>query len=260
MRFFFRYVIPATYFESTRIPTVALKIYNGLVEWLPALVFSLYFNEYSTKVIVTVILSYVAFICVYEIGYLTNDYYSELFEDEPRGRGAALADQGPAVHALITVRIIIFLCCTFLLGVSDSVLWWTFHGTLAATFALHNLLPNEMRIGTFFGLSAYRFLGPMIVTLRPEVLSVLVPAAFLNHSLYRTTVYLRGKNTNNKTANASVTPKFGFYAGCLPFSALLSYFYGSFIPLGLCLYFGFVWILYLAASTLTGWKPGPGSQ
>jgi hypothetical protein len=256
MRLFLRYLFPATYFEATRVPSTALKMYNGLVEWIPAFALSLYFNDFRPGTAGTVLLSYAAFICLYEIGYLTNDYHSEGFEADPRGRMAALAGQGAAVYALIAARVLFFILCTWLLGVQGSVFWWTFHGTLLATFALHNILPGDMRVATFFGLSAYRFFGPIIVTLPPEVLTILLPAVLLNHSLYRTTVYLRDKTGG---AAVSVASKFAFYAGCLPFSMLLSIFSGSWLPVGLCLYFAFIWLLYFAASRITGWQPGPAS-
>lgn len=257
MSLFLRFLLPATYFEATRVPTFALKVYNGLVEWLPALAFGLYFNEFRPGAVVIVLLSYAAFISVYEIGYLTNDLLSERFEDDPRGRAARFAGREWVVYALISARIFFFLLCTFLLGVTDSGLWWAFHASLLAVFAMHNTLPNEMRIATFFGLSAYRFLGPLVVALAPQTLAVLIPAVLLNHSLYRTTVYLRGKFGTANVAE-SVPAKIGFYAGCLPLALLLSYLYGSWIPAGLCVYFGFVWVFYWTASQATGWKPGPG--
>ncbi len=257
MKLFFRFLFPATYFEATRVPSLELKIYNGLVEWLPAFAFALYFNDLRPQAVVTVLLSYVAFISLYEIGYLTNDLFSERFEEEPRGRASRFKGSEAVVYALIVVRLVFFLSCTYLLGVADSWLWWGFHLSLLAVFALHNMLPGEMRVATFFCLSAYRFLGPLIVALQPAVLAVLVPAVLLNHSLYRTTVYLRSKFADARVAE-TVLSKLAFYAGCLPLSALLSYLYGSWIPVGLCVYFSLVWVFYLAASRLTGWKPGPG--
>ena len=257
MSLFLRFFFPATYFEATRVRPTALKIYNGLVEWLPAIVLALYFNDFRPAVIVTVLLSYVAFIALYEIGYLTNDLHSERFEEAPRGRASRLNGMTTAVYALIAVRIVFFILCTFLLGVSSSAIWWVFHGSLLAVFLLHNTFSSEMRIATFFCLSAYRFFGPLVIVLPVGALLVLVPAVLLNLSLYRTTVYIRSKFENANVAE-SVSAKLGFYAGCLPFSFVLSYLYGSWIPSVLCIYYGCVWIFYWAASKATGWKPGPG--
>ena len=259
MKTFLRFFFPATYFEATRVPSIALKIYNVLVEGVPALALSLYFNEPSIRVLLTVLLSYIAFISIYEIGYLTNDYYSETFEKAPRGRAARFGGRAVVVQALIVSRLLFFAICTYLLGTSGSVVWWTFHGTLLVTFILHNSLPSDQRTATFFALSAYRFLGAVIVALSPAILAVLLPAVLLNHSLYRTTVYLRSKNERADGGIASVSSKFAFYAGCLPFSILLSLFFGSYLPVALCVYFILVWVLYFAASKITGWAPGPSS-
>ncbi len=255
MKTFLRFFFPATYFEATRVPSLALKIYNGLVEGVPALALSFYYNEFSLQVFLVVLLSYLAFISIYEIGYLTNDFYSESFEADPRGRASRFEGRPLVVMALIASRLIFFAGCTYLLGTSGSLLWWTFHATLLASFALHNSLPSNQRTPTFFALSAYRFFGAVIVSLGPAIIAILLPAVLLNHSLYRTTVYLRSKN--GKAGNASIASKFAFYAGCLPFSILLSVLSGSYLPAVLCIYFFLVWAVYLAVSKITGWKPGP---
>ncbi|HMQ04646.1 MAG TPA: hypothetical protein PKD26_12075 [Pyrinomonadaceae bacterium] len=257
MRLFFRFLFPATYFEATRVPSLELKIYNGLVEWLPAFAFALYFNDLRPQAVLAVLFSYGAFISIYEIGYLTNDLFSEKYEDEPRGRASRFQGSEATVYALIAVRLIFFAIFTSLLGAANSWLWWGFHGSLVAVFALHNILPGEMRVATFFCLSAFRFFGPMIIAVPPLVLMVLFPAVLLNHSLYRTTVYLRSKFQDARVAE-TVLSKLAFYAGCFPLSVLLSFLYDSWIPAGLCVYFGLIWIMYLAASRVTGWKPGPG--
>ena len=250
MKFFLRHFLPVTYFQSTRLNRWALVGYNALVEWFPALALSFFYNNYDLSIIPVVVLSYLGFICIYEIGYITNDFFSERFETEPRGRAKNLPASSAWVGAIIGTRIVFFLAFTYLLGAVDSVLWWVFYGTLATTFALHNVLPSAWRIPTFFGLSTYRYFAPIIIALSPAVLTVLIPALILNNSLYRTTVYLRNKNGDPGDMSGDMGFKLLFYVSCLPFSVMLAVFFDSPLPVVVCIYFLSIWVLFWAATWL----------
>lgn len=250
MKFFLRHFLPITYFQATRLNRWALVGYNALVEWLPAIALSLYYNNFDLAVIRIVLLSYLGFICIYEIGYITNDFLSERFETDPRGRSKELSVTAAWVVALIGARVIFFFAITYFLGAIDNVLWWVFHGTLAATFAMHNLFPSAWRIPTFFGLSTYRYFAPIIIALSPAVLTILLPALVLNNSLYRTTVYLRNKNGDPSDESGGVGFKLAFYIACLPFSIFLAMYFGSPLPVVICGYFLLIWILFWAATKL----------
>jgi len=249
MSTFLRFFLPATYFQASRLNRLSLVGYNGLVEWLPAIFLSVYFNPHGLGIIPTVLISYGAFICIYEIGYITNDFYSERYETDPRGRKSLLSDDIKPVAALIVLRIGFFLLFTYAAGALTSVLWWVFHASLMATFILHNSLPSNLRIPTFFALSTYRFFGPVILSLSGGVIVLLLPAILLNNSLYRVTVYIRNK-TEKKLGSPAVGFKFAFYAGCLPLSVMLSALQDSVMPVVVCLYFVLVWILYWLGAKL----------
>jgi hypothetical protein len=222
--------------------------YNALIEWIPAILLSLSFNGYQPRILLTVGLSYLAFICIYEIGYITNDQISEKFEDEPRGRVVREASTA-AIFGLIAVRIAVFGLCTAVLGAWTNPVWLTFHGTLAISFLLHNILPNDMRIATFFSLSTYRFFAPIVLTVDTQILILLIPVILLNNSVYRLSVYLGNKGAGKRQSLGS---KFGFYIACLPLGLFFTILYGSFLPLVVTAYFLSVWLMYYAFSKATG--------
>lgn len=250
MSFFLRYFLPITYFQASRLNRWALVGYNGLVEWLPAFILSFAFRGLSVSTFNSVILSYLTFICLYEIGYITNDYYSERYESSPRGRlGSVMDGVGSAeIVGVIFARLFFFGLIGYVVGGFSEIKWVVFNSMLAATFTIHNILPSKSRVSTFFSLSSFRFFAPMLLTVPNEVLLVLFPTVLLNNSLYRVTVYIRNKNSLGDETGEAVRYKLWFYFGTIPFSVFLSIFFWSPLPIGLCLYFLLIWSAFFGIS------------
>lgn len=250
MSFFFRYFLPITYFQDSRLNRWALVGYNGLVEWLPAFALSIAYSGLSVSTFTSVILNYLTFICIYEIGYITNDYYSERYESRPRGRlGSIISRVGNAeIIGVIIARLLVFGLIGYFVGGFSEIKWIAFNSMLAATFFLHNILPSKSRVSTFFSLSSFRFFAPMLLTVPNEVLYVLFPTVLLNNSLYRVTVYIRNKSSLGDEAGEAVSYKIWFYFGTIPFSVFLSIFFWSPLPIGLCLYFLLIWSAFFGIS------------
>ncbi len=246
----FRYFLPITYFRATRLNRWELVGYNALIEWIPAIGLSLYFNAFNLPVLATVIVSYLAFISVYEIGYITNDFYSERFESAPRGRLAQLNVTFVTICILIGTRILVFIFATNWLGAWKSNVWWAFYAGLVATFLLHNLIPSEARISTFFALSTFRYFAPIILTLGGPILTVLLPAVLLNNSLYRVTVYTRNKAGDETPTSSRTTEKLIFYLGCIPLSTFFAIYFESYLPLLLCFYHLGVWAMFWTSAAI----------
>lgn len=244
MRFFFRYLLPITYFQASRLNRWALVGYHGLVEWLPAFALSFIYAGPTFAVFRTVLLSYLAFICIYEVGYLSNDYFSERYETDPRGRKGKMPDSATPVYALLVSRLFLFVLVTWVLGCLENPIWLTFHGALLATFVLHNSISSGDRIPTFYALATFRFFGPVILTLDPQALVILLPTVMVNISLYRTTVYLANKTAASSPDRHTLRAKLVFYLGCLPLSVFLSVFFKSVLPAVACAYFMMIWSLY----------------
>lgn len=244
MKIFLRYFLPVSYFQATRLNKWVYVAYNGLVEWIPALALALFYNDFAVSVAGKVLLSYLAFISLYEIGYITNDYFSEKFETDPRGRLEQINGNSSVIYGLIFVRVLFFAVFSYLLGHLTNPLWLTFYSMMLLTFLLHNTVSTELRIPSFFSLSSFRFFAPIIVLLDVKVLIILIPVILLNNSLYRTIVYSSNKGIFILKNRESIKFKLIFYFNCLPFNIFLSVFFKSFLPVGFCIYFILIWIVY----------------
>jgi len=243
MTFFFRYFLPFSYFKSTRLFNLNYAAYHILLEGVPVLLLTLIYSNYSVNALSTALLSYLAFICIYEIGYITNDFYSEKFEEDPRGRSKDKNVALLIIWSLIIVKTIFFLLFSYLLGSLNNFIWWTFHIMLMMTFIFHNIRMKEYRLSTFFSLSVFRFMAPLVLCLPGEIFLFLSSVVMLNYSLFRVITYGVNKNLIEISNRDTTKFKFVYYINCLPLNVLLSVSYRSFLPIIFCLYYIFLWII-----------------
>lgn len=241
MRFLLRNLLPFFYFQTTRLNSVRLAVYHLFLEWIPATLLALYFNPQEPKALITLLLSYAAFISIYEIGYIVNDYFSERFEREPRGR---LTEKGVTPWAIITLilfRAAVFVGLTFVLGVEASALWGAFYFGLVLTFAFHNFWSNDHRLSSFFGLSVFRFLGPLVIVVPLSGLMMLLPAVMLYYSLFRAIAYGAAKGLIAIGSRESFQFKLIHYLNIVPLSVLFAVIFSSPMPIYFCGYYLLFW-------------------
>ncbi len=245
---------PMSYFIKTRLNRLAYVGYNGLVEWLPALLLGLWYSKgmSGAAVVLTLLASYAAFICIYEIGYICNDSFSELYESDPRGRLDDLALSKRAIVFLVAIRLAIFGIITSLLGVGSDPLWIGFYFCLIATFVLHNILPSNQRIGTFYALSTFRFYAPLILLLNQGELVFLLPIVLINNSLYRTKTYILNKSAAEIAEKETDRSKIIYFLTLLPLNCLVTFLEGSFLPLVANFYMLLVWAIYFVWAFMSG--------
>ncbi len=187
------YLLPFSYFWSTRLRNGSI-VFHLLFEWLAAVVVVVVLNPANEMDgLCIALLSYAAFISVYEIGYLANDLFSARHEGDGRLRGP----QGtplPWVVAWVLVRVCLALLITLLLHKTNSVMWWTFFGGLAVVFAMHNhLRDRELKAGTFLWLSWYRFMAPIMFAVSATYLLGIAFACAMTYSAFRQFGYLDSK-------------------------------------------------------------------
>lgn len=256
MRFLLRNLLPFSYFQTTRLNSIRLAVYHLLLEWIPAALLALYFNPQEPGSLITLLLAYAAFISIYEIGYIVNDFFSERREAEPRGRLAEMDVKQWAIIALILFRVAVFAGLTFALGVQANVLWWVFYLGLAATFALHNSGKNDHRLSSFFGLSVFRFLAPLVIVVPLQGLMMLLPAVMLYYSLFRAITYGAAKGLVTIGTRETIQFKLIHYLNIVPLSVLFAVIFGSPIPVYFCSYYllfwGFAFVAIRGKQTLSG--------
>lgn len=190
----FLFLLPFTYFLKTRLKNFKNLVFHGYYEWVSALGILFFFGSYSIEESVQLFLiGYLAFITFYEIGYITNDQYSEKFESNPRAR----RDQNIPSHypiLWIGTRVIIFFAISWFVARNNFGLWSVFYLGLGFSFLMHNILKkNDHRVISFFSLSFFRFFAPVFLFIESPTLKLILPAILFHYSFYRTIIYMDNK-------------------------------------------------------------------
>lgn len=187
------YFVPFTYAFTTRLRQGLA--FHFLFEWAPAGLMVLLFHEGELgAAIVGAILSYIAFISLYEIGYLYNDLVASKREPGGRHRGPQDAGSGWLI-AWCVVRIAIFAAVTIVAGRTADPAWWSFFAGLSIVFALHNVIRElELRVTTFVWLAWFRFMAPMIFIVADEQRLGIAFGGGIAYAFFRTLAYLDAKD------------------------------------------------------------------
>lgn len=187
------YLVPFSYFWSTRLKQGSIG-FHVLFEWLAAAMLVVALADGSPWQSLSVsFLSYLAFISLYEIGYIANDLIMAPREQGGRMRGPQGAS-GAWLALWITLRIAVFFTVTIDLGHNGNLQWWGFFLALAIVFAFHNgLTDREVKAGTFLWLSWFRFMAPVVFAVPVEQLLGIGLGCALSYSAFRQFGYLDSK-------------------------------------------------------------------
>ena len=189
----FVYLLPFTYFYDTRLRSGSVS-FHVIFEWLAAVVLVLAVGAASPAQALTAAgLSYLAFISLYEVGYLVNDLFASRKEAGGRQRGP----QGAGVvwvGAWFVSRLVAFMFVTILMGKLAAPEWWSFFTALAIVFALHNgLTDREFKTATFLWLAWLRFMAPVMFVVQDSQRLGIGLAAAIAYSSFRLFGYLDSK-------------------------------------------------------------------
>lgn len=187
------YLIPFSYFWCTRL-RVGSVWFHFLFEWLAAAVVVVALGGPDWVVALGVAgITYLAFISLYELGYMANDLRAARSEGGGRLRGP----QGAPLHWIVwwvVTRFAVFVLVTIVLGKAADGTWWTFFGGLAVVFFAHNRLNDrELKAGTFMWLSWFRFMAPLMFAVPTSFLTGLAFACAMSYSAFRQFGYLDSK-------------------------------------------------------------------
>lgn len=189
----FIYLLPFTYFYDTRLRTSSVA-FHLVFEWLAAVVLVLLVGgACPVGAWVGAGLSYLAFISLYEIGYLYNDLFSSRKEIDGRQRGPQGA-KGGWVAAWFIARLASFVLATVLIGKWAVPDWWSFFAALCVVFTLHNVLTDrELKAATFLWLAWFRFMAPVMFVVQDKQRLGIGLAAAMAYASFRLFGYLDSK-------------------------------------------------------------------
>ncbi len=189
----FIYLLPFSYFLNTRLRGGSLA-FHAIFEWLAAIIVVLFVGDATpSQALVAAGLSYLAFISIYEIGYLVNDLFAAHKELRGRKRGPQSA-RGGWVAAWFASRLASFALATGLMGALAAPGWWSFFAALCAVFALHNSLTDrEYKTATFLWLAWLRFMAPLIFVVQDSQRLGVGLGAAMAYAAFRMFGYLDSK-------------------------------------------------------------------
>lgn len=214
------YLLPFSYFARTRLFPGSVA-FHMLFEWGAAILLAALFGVDGWNSVWAAFLVYVAFISVYEIGYLGNDLIATRFEAEPRLRGPQEAS-GWWLAAWIASRLAAFAGVTIFLGwAAGSPNWWLFFVVLCVVFTLHNLFRDDaLKAVTFIWLAWFRFVAPVFFILEPSQRMGIIFGGGLLYASFRLFGYLDSKGVLDLAQRKDIRFRAAFFT--LPVSAAIA--------------------------------------
>ncbi|MEQ8362605.1 MAG: hypothetical protein RH948_07010 [Cyclobacteriaceae bacterium] len=178
---------------------------------------------------------YLAFISVYELGYLLNDQMANHREGERR---RAKIFNRLEIIVFAAIRIATFLLMTNLTK-SGTSQWWLWYSVLLAVFLIHNVLKqNGLKVITFSYLAFARFFSPIIILVDMTNVNLLGPI-FVHYVVFRLITYMDSKNLINFNRQTNFFRVIFHLLGGV-FSICLTVFTNSYLPLWISAYYIFI--------------------
>jgi hypothetical protein len=245
------FLFPFGYFLKTRLNTLSAWLFHGYAEYLLGFLLLLYSGLSPIEAFKNFVPGYLAFISIYEIGYIFNDFVSVRFEKNPRKRLSSWNPSSALIMLWVLIRVAFFLAISYYLGVSDNRQWLLFYLSLVIVFALHNSLNKKgYKIFTFVSLAFIRFYAPVFLFLSTGMLLQTLAGVFIHYILFRTITYIDSKDLLRIPDRNSLSFKTAFYALFIPLSGLISILSINWLCLWINLYFLVFWGALLLANKM----------
>ncbi len=241
--------LPLGYFVLTRLNTKRAIIFHAYYEYLSAILLLIYFGSNVENALKYFGLGYLAFIALYEIGYIFNDYFSIKFEVNPRLRIKNIKISLADIIIFIALRISVFLAISYYLKVYSNYSWWIFYIALALMFYLHNILKSKpLKTFTFSSLAFFRFYAPIFPFLAIAGIINTLPGVILFYIFFRTLTYMDSKDLIKFEGRNTIPFKVHYYLLFLPVSIIISILLNHPFTVFFNIYFLLFWLSFLFVS------------
>jgi len=188
-------LIPIVYTFVTRLNTAREFLYVVATQWIPGvwLVSRLGHFDLPTAAGLYAI-GYLAFMCVYEIGYLANDTWDA--SRQPGGRQRFPFAASPAfVAVFVSLRVALWVGISLAFGRLNDQSYLLLYAVLVVVFALHNILiQNYLRIATFMQLAFIRYSAPIMFSVDWNYFVFILFVCTIFYLNFRMLAYLDAKN------------------------------------------------------------------
>lgn len=244
-----KYILPFSYFSKTRL-SIKGFFYHGVIEWIPMVIITIFYGNYRN--LLDLLIGYILFISIYELGYVFNDLISPNYEQNARKRFSYKIEKGEIIIFFL-IRIALFCFILFFRPSQNQQMLLAGTVTISAIFLIHNIIKDsKYKIFTFFSLAYFRFILPILYFLSPEVIVELSGTIILLYVFPRFITYLASKNLIDLMGRTSFKFKLIQTSLALPLTIFWSILYKSTLHvgwnIGLVLFFLFFYSKNLLSS------------
>lgn len=184
--------VPFAYTLATRMRSLRAFGHNAAMAWIPAFALLLADGRPLGFALVEFAVGYLAFIAIYELGYMTNDLWDA--RRDPGGRHRLDAQPGAAwVAIFVAVRIALAAGIALVNGWWSVPVWSIGMAILVLAFAAHNIVAPRWRLLTFPVLAILRFLLPVGAMLSTAMWPAALIVAILLYTAPRWLAYAESK-------------------------------------------------------------------
>ena len=191
-------LVPMGYALHTRMNSARGLLANAATAWLPgALVLHLLRRGLTPEGAVgsagRYAAGYLAFVCVYELGYFANDTLGTRFDETPRRR--LRHRTGPAfAAAFVAVRLAAWAGAAWAFGWHANPAWAGLYAALAVLLVTHNVIASTAyKAASFLQMSLLRFVAPVVPFAAAEQVPLLLVLGLTFFSYHRLMTYLVSK-------------------------------------------------------------------
>lgn len=242
-------LLPFAYHATTRARQARELPYLIATSWLPGLWLLWRLTDLSAAGSVLVFAAgYLAFISIYEIGYLINDAW-----DAPRSHDGRQRLNFPLTRSFtvtfVGVRVAVWVVVGVLTGWIGNPIWLAGYAALFLAIAQHNMFQaKSLRLASFYELATLRFVLPILAALPAASLSAAILTALLFYSFPRFLGYLESKDILNLPEHKQ--PRFGFllFLSLTPLFIFTSYVLGTAVLAELTAYYLGIYGIWWALS------------
>lgn len=159
-------LVPLVYGQRTRYDFPRGFGVNAITAWVPGVILLAGLSGANWGAAsLSYALGYIAFFCLYEIGYMVNDSYGLRHDPTPRPRCPVPITIGFAA-LFVALRLSVFVLLLSYLGLWTAPIYLGAVAALVVVLVLHNLLRQvELKVFSFVQLSLLRFLLPILPAL-----------------------------------------------------------------------------------------------
>lgn len=202
-------LLPFAYYATTRARRARELPYLVATSWLPAVWLLWRLSELGAAgAMLAFAAGYMAFISIYEIGYLVNDAWDA--RRSPQGRKRLdFPLTVPFILSFVAIRLAVWIVVGLITGWFANAIWLAGYAALIVAIAQHNIVQaNSLRLVSFYELATLRFLLPIVASLSAPSLPAATITALLLYTFPRVPGYMDSKGILNLPQRGE--PRFGF--------------------------------------------------